>query len=220
MHWRLALFVFVMMFSCGCGKPESNGTAQGNAIAEECKSFLNVPTSAKGRAELDRKIKVAVQAASDWHVRGEIVRSMVAELLGADLSLHGGDYQDMSRRVSAYENCFECVVHWLFDSGLEGQYVMGSFFVCMGKLRSACFSVPQTGRLQGESEMEFEKRCYAVWNMMEDYGHAMRLWDLSYDKHLQVLPAELHGEYMERRKKFMAYSSGRKLREEMLFNSK
>ena len=81
MHWLLALFVFVMMFSCGCGKSESNGTAQGNAIAEECKSFLNVLTSAKGRAELDRKIKVAVQAASDWHVRGEIVRSMVAELL-------------------------------------------------------------------------------------------------------------------------------------------
>ena len=125
MHWLLALFVFAMMFSCGCGKPESNGTAQGNAIAEECKSFLNASASAKGRAELDRKIKVAVQTASDWHVRSEIVRSMVAELLEADLSLHGRDYQDMSRRVSAYENCFECVVHWLFDSGLEGQYVMG-----------------------------------------------------------------------------------------------
>ena len=54
---------------------------------------------------------MAVQAAGDWHVRSEIVRSMVAELLGADLSLHGGDYQDMSRRVSAYENYFECVVH-------------------------------------------------------------------------------------------------------------
>ena len=136
MHCFFGLYVLVMMFFCGCGRSENTGAAQGNAIAEECKSFLNAPTSAKGRAELDRKIKVAVQTAGDWHVRSEIVRSMVAELLGADLSLHGGDYQDMSRRVSAYENCFECVVHWLFDSGLEGQYVMGSFFACMGKLRT------------------------------------------------------------------------------------
>lgn len=46
MHWLLALFVFAMMFSCGCGKSESDATAQGNAIAEECKSFLNKSTSA------------------------------------------------------------------------------------------------------------------------------------------------------------------------------
>ena len=220
MHRIWVLFVFAMMFSCGCEKSESNGTAQGNAIAEECKSFLNKSTSAKDRAELDRRIRVAVQTAGDCHVRSEIVRSMVAELLGADLLLHGGDYQDMSRRVSAYENCFECVAHWLFDSGLEGRYVMGSFFACMGKLRSACFSVPQTGRLQGESEMEFEKRCYAVWNMMEDYGHAMRLWDLSYDKHLQILPVELRGEYLEKRKPFLEYVSGRKLREKMIFDGR
>ena len=109
---------------------------------------------------------------------------------------------------------------WLFDSGLDGQYAMESFFACMDKLRSACFSVPQTGRMQGEGEMEFEKRCYAVWNMMEDYGHAMRLWDLSYDKHLQILPVELRGEYLEKRKPFLEYVSGRKLREKMMFDGK
>ena len=220
MRCFLVLYVIVMMFFCGCERSESNGAAQGNTIAEECKSFLNAPTSAKGRAELDRKIKVAVQTSGDWHVRSEIVRSMVSELLRTDLSLRGTDYQDMSRRVTAYENCFECVVHWLFDSGLESQYVMESFFACMGKLRSACFSVPQTGRLQEESEIEFKKRCYAVWNMMEDYGHAMRLWDLSYDKHLQILPVELRVEYLEKRKPFLEYVSGRKLREKMMFNGK
>lgn len=220
MRCFLVIFLFAMVFFGGCGQSKSKEPTRGNAIAEECRDFLNTPSSAKDRAELDRKIMVAMQTAGDCHARNEIVRLMVAELLEADLSLHGSDYQDMLRRVSAYENCFECVVHWLFDSGLDGQYVMEGFFSCMGKLRSACFSVPQTGRMQGESEVEFEKRCYTVWNMMEDYGHAMRLWDLSYDKHLQILPAELHGEYMERRKKFMAYTSGRKLREEMLFNGK
>lgn len=76
MHRIWVLFVFAMVFSCGCEKSESNGTAQGNAIAEECKSFLNKSTSAKDRAELDRKIRVAVQTAGDCHVRSEMVRSI------------------------------------------------------------------------------------------------------------------------------------------------
>ena len=71
MHRIWVLFVFAMMFSCGCEKSESNGTAQGNAIAEECKSFLNKSTSAKDRAELDRRIRVAVQTAGDCQRRSK-----------------------------------------------------------------------------------------------------------------------------------------------------
>lgn len=216
----LFILLFVMVCFCGCGKSKSKGTAQGNAMAVECKRFLSTPSSAKDRAELARKIRVAMQTAGDCPARREIVRLMVAELLGADLSLHDADYRDMSRRVSAYENCLECVVWWLFDLGLDGRYAMESFFACMGKLQSACFSVPQTGRMQGESEIEFEKRCYAVWNMMDDYGHAMRLWDLCYDKHLQVLSVELRREYVKKRKPFLEYVSGRKLREKMMFGDR
>ena len=41
---------------------------------------------------------------------------------------------------------------------------------------------------------------------MEDYGRVMRLWDLSYDKHLQILPVELRGEYLKKRKPFLEYA--------------
>ena len=61
MHCFFVLYVLVMMFFCGCGRSENTGAAQGNAIAEECKRFLNAPTSAKDRAELDRKIRSFLQ---------------------------------------------------------------------------------------------------------------------------------------------------------------
>ena len=216
---RLDVLLLVVLgcLSCGCEKPRDN--VEDIDVARVCRSYLNAIATPGNRIELGKKLNAAMLLAHTGAREG-LVRMMAEELMGTDLSLRNDDYQGLLRRVSAYENCFECVEDCLFSTELDSRYVMKTFFDCADRLRHACMSVPQGGRMQGEDIKMFEKRCYAVWGMMDDYAHFMRLWEVRMPRHLQILPSTLHDEYMEKRKKFLVYASGRELRDRMILNER
>jgi len=219
MNKHLAIsFLSVGVLFCGCDQPAKEEHEKKTAVIEECRKFLSDRQgSFEGRSLLYERLGKTIRGTADSSVRCELVKALVEEILSVDLSLKGEHYQDLGCRVATYENCFECIEPYLFESGLDARYAMDGYFDCMWKLRRACFSVPMSSRMKNEDAKSFNERCYAVWGMMDVYHSAMRWWELRMDQHLQILPAEFRDEYLKRRAPFLKYTSGRKLRDAMMF---
>jgi len=147
----------------------------------------------------------------------QIAEAFADEVLSRKLVVHNGEYDDFARDVSAYGRDVFTATDMLLEVGYDGKRFYDIFFRGMDKLRIACMqNVPQFGRGGNESFREYEKRCYAVLQLMDDYEYAMRIWELSLSRHLKVLSEPLQKEYLERRKLFLQYTSGRELREKMI----
>ena len=161
-------------------------------------------------------VRDAVAGVKDKPARVALVRSIADDLERCGLALDDRGLQVLARRVSAYEAVLEMSMDLLFEEDDDIRMVADRFFACMSKFREACFSIAQDRRAESESDKSFEARCQCVWSLMEDYAHAMRWWEMSLPRHLRRLPPALKEKYLERRKSFLNYESGRRLRERMM----
>lgn len=202
------------LVGCSRGSPEM--AAFEDARAEYCRC-LDDGWPATGRdMKFVASVRDAVAEVKDKQVRVALVRSIADDLERCGLTLDERGLQALARRVSAYEAVLEMSIDLLFEEDDDIRMVVDRFFACMSKFREACFCIAQDRRGESESEKSFEARCRCVWSLMEDYAHAMRWWEMSLPRHLRRLPPALKEKYLERRKPFLNYESGRRLRDQML----
>ena len=202
------------LVGCSRGSPEM--VAVKDARAEYCRC-LDDGWPVTGRdMKFVASVRDAVAGVKDKPARVALVRSIAEDLERCGLTLDERGLQVLARRVSAYEAVLEMSMDLLFEEDDDIRMVVDRFFACMSKFREACFSIAQDRRGESESDKSFDARCQCVWSLMEDYAHAMRWWEMSLSRHLGRLSPALKAEYLERRKPFLNYESGRRLRERMM----
>ena len=203
------------LVGCSRGSPEM--AAVKDARAEYCR-YLNDGWPESGRnMKFVASVRDAVTGVKDRKARVALVRSIAEDLERCGLTLDERGLKVLARRVSAYEAVLEMSMDLLFEEDDDIRMVVDRFFACMSKFREACFSIAQDRRGESESDKSFDARCQCVWSLMEDYAHAMRWWEMSLPRHLRRLPPALKEKYLERRKLFLNYESGRRLRERMMW---
>jgi len=197
----------------GCNRDNKN-IPSGDDFAR-CVELVNncrIPAPANVRYKLFKKTFDDVAAISNVALRVEMAKKFAGLANTVNLELQNDDYAEFADRVSRYKTMFDWSVGILFNSKVEGEYILQHLINGMERYRRACWLIPITSRSANESAAAYEKRCQAIISLAGEYEYAMMSLDKFSKGNIQGLPPELHDRYREWKKSIPACPREKEIR--------
>ena len=154
-------------------------------------------------------------------IRQELASQYIAMVKGIDLTFHAEGYENYEMRVFRFGKLTGTIFNVLKKVDIDKSDLMDYFFGCLEKYQRACFSIPTTGRENGESVSDFLQRKATVSNLHAMYLSRMCMFERGeVEEHLAFFPVELHDEYRRRSASILSYPSREDLLRTPMFNGK